>query len=130
MKSWLTNVFPVYFHYGAKFDEIVFLIFSFICQIQLAGLQTLRTVAQAGSAEQPRGESYAWALLLLHKLAADVTSVIYKESKVNQSMQSCCLKTSLEPFFKLKHYLMIENCLQRLKAAKCMIVVPYRVNES
>uniref|UniRef100_A0A7I4AZ16 Uncharacterized protein n=1 Tax=Physcomitrium patens TaxID=3218 RepID=A0A7I4AZ16_PHYPA len=49
--------------------------------IQLAGLQTLRTVAQAGSAEHPRGEKFAWALLLLHKLSSDVIAVIYKESK-------------------------------------------------
>jgi len=48
----------------------------------LVGLQALRTVAQAGSIEKPRGETYTWALLLLNKLAADVTAVIYKESKV------------------------------------------------
>lgn len=52
-------------------------------QVQIAGLQTLRTVAQAGSTEQPRGESYAWALLLLHKLAGDVTSIVYNAIKVS-----------------------------------------------
>lgn len=58
-------------------------------QIQLAGLQTLRTVAQAGSAEHPRGEKFAWALLLLHKLSSDVIAVIYKESKVIKAFGNC-----------------------------------------
>lgn len=62
-------------------------LFYWSIQVQVAALQTVRTVAQAGASEQPRGEAHEWALLLLHKLAADITSIIYMASKVHHLQQ-------------------------------------------
>lgn len=55
-------------------------------QVQLAGLQTLRNVAQAGLVEQPRGEIYAWALFILHRLTTDVISIVYNATQVNHQV--------------------------------------------
>ncbi|KAH9566013.1 hypothetical protein CY35_04G109200 [Sphagnum magellanicum] len=56
--------------------------------VQLAGLQTLRTVAQAGLVEQPRGEIYAWALFILHRLTTDVISIVYNATKASMTALS------------------------------------------
>ena len=70
-------------------DYLMYIIILFYrsIQVQVAALQTVRTVAQAGASEQPRGEAHEWALLLLHKLAADITTIIYMATKVRHLHQ-------------------------------------------
>lgn len=51
-------------------------------EIQLAGLQTMRTVAQTAIAKNKQGPGYELALLLMKELGAVVVSVVYELVKI------------------------------------------------
>lgn len=53
-----------------------------VLQIQLAGLQTMRTVAQTAIGKNKQGPGYELALLLMKELGAVVVSVVYELLKV------------------------------------------------
>lgn len=52
-------------------------------EVQLAGLQTLRSMAQASIAEQNQGSTYELTLLFMRELGAAVVAVVYNSIKVS-----------------------------------------------